>query len=261
MRHFLRLIACFWNISVKSFLTYRTTAALTLFFGILIFSAEVVTGLVIFSVQETIASYRLYDYLLLISIADLIGNFYYLFFVAAHYMLGEAIILGDLDHTLTKPVNSLFYYSIQRMDVVQLLTIGIELIWVVYLYSHYDAIQVMGVLGLIIGITLGIICLYCMNQMAVNVSFWFDKASILMETSEYAYDDLGKRPLKIYPKWLIVVLRYIIPFGLISNGMWHMPIEGLSLRPLLMLGAWDILGLTVVWFMWKQGLKRYVSAN
>ena len=106
-----RLYKKFLSHSFQEFLIYRTTAIVTIVFGLIFFLAEFIAGIIYFNYTETIYGWVKNDYLLLISVASVISYGYQFLFTVAHENLYEFILGGELDYILIRPVNSFLFYS------------------------------------------------------------------------------------------------------------------------------------------------------
>ncbi len=258
---YLKFLALSIRLSAKSFSIYRTTALLTIAFGILFYIVELLSGIVLFQIKPNIAGYSLYDYLLLVSVAALISNLYMTLFIVSHEMLWESILEGDLDGALIRPLPSLFYYSFYRMDLSVLLNVIMTIPVMIYLYAQYETFSLLGTLGFILCIALGVLCLYTINQIVVSMCFWIEKGNALLGTTEYLFNGVASKPMGIYPRGIMLFLSYALPFGIITNELWLMPIQGLQLRPIIILVIWNSCAFVFVRILWNKGLKRYASAN
>ena len=94
-----RLYKKFLSHSFQEFLIYRSTAIVTIVFGLIFFLAEFIAGVIYFDYTETIYGWIKNDYLLLISVASVISYGYQFLFTVAHENLYEFIY----EHRHIKP--------------------------------------------------------------------------------------------------------------------------------------------------------------
>ncbi|RLK62574.1 hypothetical protein D3H64_09110 [Atopobacter sp. AH10] len=245
--------------SIQEMLIDRKSAALVFLIGILFFGVEIIAGVVFFEQTETILNWTKTDYLLLVSTASSISFMYQTLFVISHENLTEYILEGELEPFLLKPVNSLLYFVLNRIDVSSffnwLICLGVQ----VYFIQNYS----MSVLRLVLfafTMLLAVILIFILNQLAVSLSFWVEDADSILGVPEYLVE-FSSRPMVIYPKGIRFFFTWFVP---ILMGL-NLPVliaKGDSYQTyLLLLMALDSLGLLAVYYVWKAGLKRYVSAN
>lgn len=245
--------------SIQEMLIDRKSAALVFLIGILFFGVEIIAGVVFFEQTETILNWTKTDYLLLVSTASSISFMYQTLFVISHENLTEYILEGELEPFLLKPVNSLLYFVLNRIDISSffnwLICLGVQ----VYFIQNYS----MNVLRLVLfafTMLLAVILIFILNQLAVSLSFWVEDADSILGVPEYLVE-FSSRPMVIYPKGIRFFFTWFVP---ILMGL-NLPVliaKGDSYQTyLLLLMALDSLGLLAVYYVWKAGLKRYVSAN
>ena len=245
--------------SFREFLIYRTTAILTVVFSIMFYLIEVITGIVYFSFTDRIFDWTRRDYMILITTANIIQMGYQFFFVASHEGLEEAVIEGDLDYSLIRPVNSFWFYAFNRLDIPSVIGIIVSVIFQCYFFSSMK-LSFFNVMMYSFGIILGIWFLFLVNQNIVMLSFWVEKSGKLIGIPEYIFE-MVSRPQSIYPNKMVLILTYILPFFVSVNY----PIDALHGKFSLSGTVMYILYLLVLTFItyniWNKGLQKYASSN
>lgn len=255
----IKLYMKFIKTSLSEFFIYRSTAILTSIIGFLFFSIEILAGIVYFEFSDNILGYSRNDYLLIIIFANLITNLYNLFFVVAHENLAETIIEGELDYTLIRPVNSFYYYALNRLDISSIINIAINLIALKYIISYYT-ISPLQNLYIIIFLLLGVLLQFVLNQFFVELTFWKERATSIMAIPEYLFD-FSIRPKSFYPYIIRLLLTFVIPVLVATNGpIMILKGENIILETII-LAAFVIIGFIICQIMWKKGLKKYTSSN
>lgn len=260
MKKYFSLFSVFSRQSLKSFFIYRATAVITATFGVLFFTVECILGMVLFSLTDDIVGYSFQDYLLMISVASLITYLYQFFFASAHENLAEVILEGELDTVLLRPVNSLYYYSCFRQDYSCLINVLVVIPFIVGLYIQYNVFSIFNIIVFLLFIILAVLCVYIVNQLFVTLVFFFENSTRLLGLSEYLYD-AATRPIAIYPKAIIKILMYVVPYGFVTNKSWQILIRGVPVTAFIFLTLWDVLGLLLANALWLKGIKKYVSSN
>lgn len=254
-----KLLRRLYSQSLQEFLIDRYTALLTFVFGILFFSLEVITGIIFFEHTDNIMGWTRNDYLLLVSTASFISFLYQTLFVASHENLTETIIEGELDHILLKPVNSFLFYALYRLDFPSLMNLIVALVAQMYFLQFYD-FTVWQLLSFAAAILLATYLLFLLNQLAVSVSFWKEKARSILGLPEYVMD-FASRPLVIYPSPIRFIFTWVVPL-MIGVNLPVLIMKGQSyLGNLLFLLVVDVLGTILALYVWRKGVDRYVSAN
>ena len=116
------------------------------------------------------------------------------------------------------------------------------------------------IIEFIISIFLSIYLVFLLNQIVITISFWKEHSSAIMGIPEYLID-FSSRPKSIYPKSIQFALIYIVPI-LLSINLPVLIVKGeASVLSILYIFLFDLLGTIFAIFLWKKGLKKYVSAN
>lgn len=255
----IRLYKIFIRHSVQEFLINRGTAAITFILGLSFLSIEIIAGFIFFEQVDNIWGWTRTDYTVVILNASIISFLYQTLFVVAHENLTEIILEGELDHILTKPVDSLFYVSFFRVDIPSLLNLLVSF-GLQCTFIHLYKPTFFQVALLVLSVALSTYLVYLLNQLAVSVTFWQEKATSILAFPEYLLD-FSSRPLVVYPLPIRFMLTWILPILIGVN----LPIlilkrENVSYYfMILILVAYLVT--QVVRFVWKKGLVKYASAN
>lgn len=245
--------------SFQEFLIDRFTAFMTFLFGFLFFGLEIIAGFVFFEHTDTILGWTQTDYLLLVSTASTVSFLYQTFFVVSHEQLADNIIEGELDYVLLRPVSSLVYFALYRLDIPSILNVILCVLCQIYFMQSYT-LTVMQVVLFIGTMILATYLVFILNQLAVSLSFWIEKASSVQGIPEYLVE-LSSRPFVIYPNvvrfiftWLVPILIGInLPVLIVKNEnyVWYF----------IALCVACLLGTLIVVKVWVSGIKKYVSTS
>ncbi|HGK7343473.1 TPA: ABC-2 family transporter protein [Streptococcus suis] len=255
----INLYKIFLKHSLQEFLINRGTALITFVLGLSFFAIEIIAGFVFFEQIDSIWGWSRTDYMLVVSNASIISFLYQTLFIIAHENLTDFILEGELDHILIRPINSLMYVSLSRIDISSLLNLLVAVGLQYYFVLSYKPTFFQVVL-LIVSICLSTYLVFILNQLAVSVTFWVEKAGSIIGLPENLLD-FSSRPLVVYPNSIRFLLTWIVPLVigvnlpvliLKSEKVYHYFI---ILMTVLCLGTW------LINIFWKKGLLKYASAN
>lgn len=245
--------------SFQEMMIYRQTAFIAIVIGLVFYSIEIFAGYVYFDYADAIFGWTKNEYLMLINTANLITYIYQIFFVSSHENLTELILEGELDYVFVRPLNSQIFYSLYRLDVPSIINFIVVLCFQFFL-SIEQNLSIDKIILYCFAISLAVIFTYVLNQIVVTISFWKDNLTGLIGIPE-SLIEFSSRPESIYPSSIRIILTKIIPILLAIN----LPVKILRGEKVLVSLLWlisvDIFGLYVTKVMWKQGCKKYISAN
>ncbi|MCK8607258.1 ABC-2 family transporter protein [Apilactobacillus ozensis] len=253
---FLRLA---WRLSLQEFLAYRTTSILTFILATMFFSVEIITGLVYFSMENSVNGWQQVDYLLLVTTISNIVYLYNIFFIIGHENLSMKILGGQLDYDLIRPMNSYWYIVTNCIDIPSIFNLIISLVVSAFLLIQ-EHVHLLDIFVYILSIILGVGFIFLANQIAVSLSFWLDGFSALGGIIENTVN-LFSLPMQIFPQIIQMIFTTIVPILLVTN------------LPVLLIqhaGSWNYLIYIIIFevmlfyiskLVWRAGTKRYLSAN
>lgn len=189
-----------------------------------------------------------------------------IFFVMGWFM-GYAILDGELDRMLTRPMSVVFQFFFTNINVfgVTDLIPGI----LVFLYGCaktgfvFSPANILLILGLLIGATLIRGGIYLMLG---STSFWTKSAVDFGPFCQEIFDKTTMYPISMYPESFQFALTFLIPIGWVS----FYPVSGLlgntgfSMSGAEAVGITLAVGMAVIFlaaFVFKRGLRRYESAG
>ncbi|MEJ6348885.1 ABC-2 family transporter protein [Holzapfeliella sp. He02] len=249
--------------SFKEFTTYRGTSILVALFGFILTLIEVLAGNVYYTLSDTIGGLTYNQYLVMIMGLACVTSTYQFLFVGAHENLANDIISGNLDYTFLKPINSYFYYALRKLDFPSLINLIIYLPVTISLINKFS-LNFGQWLILIAFYLVGVLFVFSLNQLVVEVAFFKDNLTALNGVPEYLIDS-ANRPQGIFPGGLRLILLYLVPVLSLSNGIIYLVMT----QDKIQLGIQMFLALTVFttllflgsYLLWQKGIKKYVSTN
>ena len=247
-------------LSLKKMLIYRTTIIIFIFSSIFLI-AEGIGVYVIFEYTDSVVGWDRNQMLFLLATSTLISDLYQFIFINQHEELGENIVEGELDYILLRPINPMVLSSIKYFDIPSFINMILPLSMVIYIVNNEKILlSFFNIIGYIIYVILGTIQYYCINQIFVSLSFFYEKADSATGIPEYLFD-FASKPRSMYPKYIQILMGYIIPFLLMSN----IPVEIIFGYAEFGILFWSLL-ITLILFIiakiqWNAGIKKYQSSG
>jgi ABC-2 type transport system permease protein len=259
----LRLIKEFIKVSTQGEMAYRANFFIRLLYSILNLATGILSLVVIFNQVETLKGWDLPSSLALLGIYLLLGALRGLFISpsleSVAGMDGE-IWQGTFDYTLLRPVNKQFLVSFRHWRIFSLfdliLALGV-LIYAMVLIGVY--LTVFDVLSFVITLFSSMVLLYSALLAFSALVFW--NSGFLFTWVINDLFQLARYPVELYPGWLQIILTWIIPVGIMTTIPAQALAGKLSVWMLVLTPCFSILVLFIASWLFRQGLKRYVSAS
>lgn len=245
--------------SIQSATAYKATTFLTVIFGFLFTSIELIAGSVFFGIDDNLFGWSLNNYQLLVVNAALITAGYQFLFVAAHESLAENIVEGQLDYVFLRPVNSYYFYAFGEIDIASGVNLLVYLAATITLLGQTELTLIQYVQSVGIDV-LGIWFLFELNQVIVEISFWKDNLSALNGLPEYLFD-AANRPTNIYPQAIKFLFMFVVPALTVTNGLVWVVQGKSAFWAICALVVFNIILTISAHALWHFGAKRYQSTN
>jgi len=258
---YLRLLAAFFRVSIRTELAYRVNFFVQLFQSLLSLGMALGGLAVIFSFTDTLGGWRPDEVLALVGVYFLVGGMIRLVIQPGMEEFIDSVRTGTLDFTLTKPEDAQFLISIRRLQIWELI----------------DIVMGLGVLGtalvrlgtnvgggeaavFILMVVAGGFIIYSFWLILATLSFWFVRVENILVIFQSMYE-AGRWPISLYPGWLRYGLTFIVPVAFATT----IPVEALTSRLTweTLLGAVALAAalLLVSRGFWRLGLRRYSGTS
>lgn len=179
------------------------------------------------------------------------------------WMVGYHIVRkGEFDKYLTRPINSLFYVTVEKfqIDAFGELIMGIILIAYSLIQIGADIVWYR-VLVLLLLVPFAILIFTAIKIITSAISFWTKQSGHITHMF-YMSSDFSKYPVTIYNNFIKVVITYIIPFAFTAYYPASYFLRGEN-------GLFCVLGTILVSsllfaisiLVWNRGIKKYESAG
>jgi len=209
----------------------------------------------------TIGGFNVWQVALVFIFGQVVWMFAFIFIFDNVGMFRWKVMQGELDHYLLKPISSEFLLSVQKIGLVEASAMIVYALVGLVFFGLSGKVVLsteqwywVGVIG-----GLSIVLNFCIYWLAGLVFFYWPNFLVghwfLSNTS-----DVGRYPRKVYPGIMQWILTYIIPLFCVINPVYDVLDGSGSFWRGLDIVLMTILFVLIYVFMWKDGLKRYVSA-
>ena len=179
------------------------------------------------------------------------------------WMVGYHIVRkGEFDKYLTRPINSLFYVTVEKfqIDAFGELIMGIILITYSLIQIGADIVWYR-VLVLLLLVPFAVLIYTAIKIITSAISFWTKQSGHITHMF-YMSSDFSKYPVTIYNNFIKVVITFIIPFAFTAYYPASYFLRGEN-------GLFCVLGTILVSsllfvvsiLVWNRGIKKYESAG
>lgn len=232
----------------------KTTFFMNIVFMILNNASFIIQMLILFSLKENVGGYTFKQMLLLWGISASTYGVAHFFFENA-FNLSDYINNGKLDAFLVQPKNVLI--STITTDV-KTSAIGDLLYGLIILFAY--GITVNNFLLFILFSICGGLMLVSIAIILGSLSFWFRRSDIISDTGNSLMVNFSTYPDGIFKGLAKIILFTILPVGFVA----YIPVHILStfnLKLFLLVIGVTILLVSLAFFVFYKGLKRYSSSN
>lgn len=216
---------------------------------------------VIFSQTKTIVGWSKEQIYLMTVLWIMAGELYDTFFANNLPFLSDAVVNGDLDFYLTKPVSALFLASCMKIHTrgfYKFLAQAGILLWLVWHFNF--APSAVYIAGGILLFSCSLLISYSLSLMTNTLSFWFLRIDNI-NTLVGALQSIGRYPLGIWPKTIKIIFLSAIPVAFSA----YIPVAALTGRLAWYGIVYALVFSALIFFMavkfWNFALSRYSSAS
>ncbi|MES2856289.1 MAG: ABC-2 family transporter protein [Bdellovibrionota bacterium] len=261
LKKYSNLLYALFRTSLISDLEFRMNLAIRVLTDIIWYAVQLSIFEVLFTHTNSISGWTHESTRVFMGILFVVDALYMLLFSENLDQFNDRVRKGDLDLLLSKPVNSQFMISVQKMSTAYLINFFLALGWVLYSLGNLpEPIPATRLLLLFITIPAALFVCYGIRLCFSAMGLIFTRA----ENVNYLWFQLyrlGMRPDSLYPSWLRYTILSILPVGFIASVptrlLIHTPDWTLfSLQ--ILFGALALIGSRM---FWNFSLKFYSSAS
>ncbi|MGZ3741038.1 MAG: ABC transporter permease [Bdellovibrionota bacterium] len=250
----------FFRASLTADLEFRANFAMRIVTDIFWYVAQIMSFELLFNFTDHIGDWNRAEMRVFLGVLFVVDGITMVMFQINLDAMSEAVRKGTLDLLLSKPVNSQFMISLQRVSTAHLGNLLLALAWLLWACFSQPGFTWWRALWLILTIPTGVIIFYVFRFLFSAATVIFTAAGNLQYLFYHLYR-LGMRPDTIYAPWLKYTVLTILPMGLIAS---------VPARLLLGIGnpwlaPWALVAAMVgLWWsskVWEFALRNYSSAS
>lgn len=242
---------------LKARMEYRSDFIIS-FFGILFRDLTGLVGLwIIFQSIPAMAGWNFYEMVFLYSFSMLTLTPLQLFFDQV-WVLRNHVVEGDFIKYYFRPLNMMFYYMSEVLDIKGFNQIVFAIVGLVYSSRHLDIVWTMPMVGLFVALffTSSLVMISLMILAAVP-AFWIMNPYAIIELV-FHLRDFSRYPLTIFNSFFKYFFTCIIPIGFIA----YYPVQfllkpgtagvAIYFSPIVGIGMFIL-----AYLFWKKGVNSY----
>lgn len=260
MRKHWGLFLAFFRASLTADLEFRANFVTRIVTDIFWYAAQIFTFEVLYLYTDQIGDWTRDQTRVFLGVLFVVDAIYMILFSQGLDNLSETVRKGTLDLLLTKPVNSQFIVSLQRIATANLGNLVLGAAWLFWSLSKLEDFHWPRVVWLFIAIPSGAVIVYGLKFTFSATAVIFTRAENLQYLWYHLYK-LGMRPDNIYVPWLKMVILTFLPVGLIASVPSRLVLNTANHWLLI----WVLFVAGVVLYastrMWKFTLRKYTSAS
>jgi ABC-2 type transport system permease protein len=249
------------RLGVLNALQYRANFFIQLFQSVVGLGTALAGIAVVFGQTDDLGGWNRDEITALVGVFFLVGGLLGTVIRPSMERLMEAVRLGTLDFTLTKPADSQVLVSTRQVDVWRFVDVGLgAAVIVIALLSLGEraGLERAAAFGLVL--LAGIAILYSFLLVLATLAFWLVKLENILVIFGTMYE-AGRWPVGIYPPWLRIALTLVVPVAFAIT----VPVEALvgRLQGTTLVGTLVLAGafLAVSRGFWRFGLRHYTGAS
>lgn len=260
LKKYFVIFKAFVKASFIAELEFRLNFVMRIINDVFWYAAHIFTFEVLFLHTNRIGSWDIFQTRVFLGVLFIVDALYMILLQENLDRFSEKVRKGELDLLLTKPINSQFMISFQRISVSCLGNLIIASSWFAWSLSQIPDFQWSRALWIFVLAPCGFTILYGIRFCVAATSLVFVKADNLQYVWYQLYK-LGMRPDSIYRGWVKFAVLTILPVALIAS----VPARALLDPPEMWVYVWTLIAAPLfVWLSnryWKFCLSRYQSAS
>jgi ABC-2 type transport system permease protein len=239
---------------------FRLNFAMRIINDVFWYLAQIFTFEVLFQHTKLIGDWNLAQTRVFLGVLFIVDALFMIFLQENLDRFSEKVRKGELDLLLTKPVNSQFMISFQRISVSCFGNLLIAISWFIWSLSQLPDVNWTKGIWILLLAPCGFAVLYGVRFSIAALALLFVRVDSIQYVWYQLYR-LGMRPDSIYMPWLRFLILTLVPVGLIAS----VPARAILNPPELWVYVWALCAgpffiFFSAWF-WKRCLLRYQSAS
>ena len=259
-KKYLGIYNAFFKASLAADIEYRLNFVFLMFAEFVWYSSQLILFEVLFRHTKIIGEWNLIQMRVFIFLVLFIDSIYMILWDPNFSAFTDNVRKGTLDLLLTKPINSMFMLSSQKMSVSHIPCLFITAAGFVWALLQIPDFHWFKLLWLIFLVPAGLSVIFC-GRFALNCSAILFTRADFLQYIWYSLFRLGLRPDAIYSGFIRFILIFIIPFSMIAS----IPARILLEPTQHWLIVWSLILPFILFFLlrkyWSYCLKHYSSAS
>lgn len=254
----------FFKVSMIADLEFRFNFVILIFAEFVWYSTQLVIYEVLYRHTNLIGGWAKDQMRVFMFLALFVDSIYMILWDSNFTKFNDDVRKGQLDLVLTKPVNSMFMTSSQKLSISHIPCLLITFTGLVWSLNQLADFHWLKILWLVIVIPSGLTVIFC-GRFALNATALLFTRADFLQYVWYSLFRLGLRPDGIYSNMLNGALRkiliFILPFAMIASIPTRFLLE--PLNPVFF--VWSLIMPAILFYVtnkyWKFCLRNYTSAS
>lgn len=257
---YLGIYAAFFKASLAADIEYRLNFIFLMLAEFVWYSTQLILFEVLYRHTNIIGEWNLNQMRVFIFLVLFIDSIYMILWDPNFSAFTDNVRKGSLDLLLTKPINSMFMLSSQRLSISHIPCLFITaagLIWALMQIPDFNWFKL---LWLFLLVPSGLSVIFC-GRFALNCSAILFTRADFLQYIWYSLFRLGLRPDAIYSGFVRFTLIFVVPFAMIASVPARILLEPTQWWML----AWSLILPFIMFFLlkryWNYCLRQYSSAS
>lgn len=259
-KKYFTIYRAFFKASAIAEIEFRLNFVMRILNDIIWYAAQIFTFEVLFLHTKLIGSWDVYQTRVFLGVLFIVDALFMILLQENLDRFSEKVRKGELDLLLTKPINSQFMISFQKVSVSCIGNLMIAMGWFISSLINLGNVSWEKAIWIILLAPCGFIILYSIRFCMAALSVILVRADNLQFVWYQLYR-LGMRPDSIYLRWLQIIILTILPVGLIAS----VPARAILDPPETWVYAWSLIAAPLTLWLssrfWKFALTKYQSAS
>lgn len=258
----MRYLKVWWLYTINTFQmqsNVRWAFALFLFAKILRFGVFIFFLIILVSSTRVLAGYDLDQVILFFLSYNFLDILSQILFREV-YRFRSAIIFGNFDLYLVKPLNPLFRALFAGTDLLDFITLIPLLFAIVYYINKLQLLSFYNLVGFALMLSIGFLIALSLHILVLAIGI----LTTGVDNAIFLYRDLvgmGRVPIDVYTEPIRSLITFVIPVGIMMTFPAKALLGLLSLPYIIYAAVFAIILLYLSLFVWKFALRNYSSAS
>lgn len=260
IKKYLGLYTAFFKASLVADLEFRLNFVLLVLGEFIWYATQLMLYEVIYRHTSLIGNWTLQQMRVFVFLALFVDSIYMILWDPNFSKFNDEVRKGNLDLLLTKPINSMFMISSQKVSISHVPCLFITGFGLIYSLMQIPDFNWFKLLWLLLMIPSGLSVIF-VGRLALNsTAIIFSRADFLQYVW-YSIFRLGLRPDAIYTGVFRYVLLFILPFAMVASIPTRFLLEPIYLGYVAWAIAMPVILMTFMNWYWKFCMKFYSSAS